>query len=42
MTATEVFLDQRLEGGGDLINISSVAGRTARAGSAGYNATNGA
>jgi NADP-dependent 3-hydroxy acid dehydrogenase YdfG len=39
MTATEVFLDQLLEGGGDLINISSVAGRTARAGSAGYNAT---
>jgi NADP-dependent 3-hydroxy acid dehydrogenase YdfG len=39
MTATEVFLDHLLEGGGDLINISSVAGRTARAGSAGYNAT---
>ena len=39
MTATEVFLDHRLEGGGDLISISSVAGRTARAGSAGYNAT---
>jgi NADP-dependent 3-hydroxy acid dehydrogenase YdfG len=32
MTATEVFLDQ-LSGGnrGDLVNISSVAGRTARA-----------
>ena len=30
MTATEVFLDQLRDGGGDLINISSVAGRTAR------------
>jgi NADP-dependent 3-hydroxy acid dehydrogenase YdfG len=31
ITATEVFLDQlRANGGGDLINISSVAGRTAR------------
>lgn len=30
ITATEVFLDQLREGGGDLINISSVAGRTAR------------
>ncbi len=39
MTATEVFLDQLREGGGDLINISSVAGRTARAGNAGYAAT---
>src|ERR1700749_1371565 len=29
ITTTEVFLDQ-LRGGGDLINISSVAGRTAR------------
>ena len=28
MTATEVFLDQLRNGGGDLINISSVAGRT--------------
>jgi NADP-dependent 3-hydroxy acid dehydrogenase YdfG len=39
MTATEVFLDQLRDGGGDLINISSVAGRTARAGNAAYAAT---
>jgi NADP-dependent 3-hydroxy acid dehydrogenase YdfG len=39
ITATEVFLDQLRDGGGDLINISSVAGRTARAGNAGYAAT---
>ena len=39
MTATEVFLDQLRDGCGDLINISSVAGRTARAGNAGYAAT---
>jgi NADP-dependent 3-hydroxy acid dehydrogenase YdfG len=39
MTATEVFLDQLRNGGGDLINISSVAGRIARAGNAGYAAT---
>jgi NADP-dependent 3-hydroxy acid dehydrogenase YdfG len=39
MTATEVFLDQLRFGGGDLVNISSVAGRTARAGNAGYAAT---
>jgi NADP-dependent 3-hydroxy acid dehydrogenase YdfG len=39
MTATEVFLDQLKDGGGDLINVSSVAGRTARAGNAGYAAT---
>ena len=39
MTTTEVFLDQLREGGGDLVNISSVAGRTARAGSSVYNAT---
>ena len=39
MTATEVFLDQLRAGEGDLINISSVAGRTARAGNAGYAAT---
>jgi NADP-dependent 3-hydroxy acid dehydrogenase YdfG len=38
MTATEVFLDQLREGG-DLVNISSVAGRTARPGNAGYAAT---
>ncbi|HEY5188126.1 MAG TPA: hypothetical protein VII87_03750 [Solirubrobacteraceae bacterium] len=32
MTATEVFLDQLRDGGGDLVNISSVAGRTAKPG----------
>jgi NADP-dependent 3-hydroxy acid dehydrogenase YdfG len=39
MTATEVFLPRLREGGGDLVNISSVAGRTARAGNAAYAAT---
>ena len=39
MTATEVFLDQLRGGGGDLVNISSVAGRTARPGNAAYAAT---
>ena len=39
ITATEVFLDQLRDGGGDLVNISSVAGRTARPGNAGYAAT---
>ena len=39
ITTTEVFLDQLEEGGGDLINISSVAGRTARAGNGVYAAT---
>ncbi|HEY9292465.1 MAG TPA: SDR family oxidoreductase [Microlunatus sp.] len=39
ITATEVFLDQLRSGAGDLINISSVAGRTARAGNAVYAAT---
>ncbi len=39
ITATEVFLDQLKDGGGDLVNISSVAGRTARAGNAVYAAT---
>jgi NADP-dependent 3-hydroxy acid dehydrogenase YdfG len=39
MAATEVFLDQLRDGGGDLINISSVAGRTARPGNAAYAAT---
>ena len=34
-----VFLDQLRDGGGDLVNISSVAGRTARAGNASYAAT---
>lgn len=39
ITTTEVFLDQLKDGGGDLINISSVAGRTARAGNGVYAAT---
>jgi len=39
ITTTEVFLDQLRGGGGDLINISSVAGRTARPGNAVYAAT---
>jgi NADP-dependent 3-hydroxy acid dehydrogenase YdfG len=40
MTATEVFLDQlRAGGGGDLVNVSSVAGRVAPAGFAAYAAT---
>ncbi|NWA63189.1 SDR family oxidoreductase [Pantoea sp. B9002] len=40
MTVTEVFLDQlRSSGHGDLINISSVAGRVAAAGFAAYSAT---
>ena len=40
ITTTEVFLDQLLaSGGGDLINLSSVAGRTARPGNAVYAAT---
>ena len=40
MTATEVFLDQLRAGeGGDLVNVSSVAGRTARAGNGVYAAT---
>jgi NADP-dependent 3-hydroxy acid dehydrogenase YdfG len=39
ITATEVFLDQIKAGGGDIINISSVAGRTARAGNGVYAAT---
>jgi NADP-dependent 3-hydroxy acid dehydrogenase YdfG len=39
MTTTEVFLDQLRDGGGDLVNISSVAGRVAHAGGAGYHAT---
>ena len=37
ITTTEVFLDQLVaDGGGDLINLSSVAGRTARPGNAVY------
>ena len=39
MTTTEVFLDQLRDGGGDLVNISSVAGRFARPGNAVYAAT---
>jgi NADP-dependent 3-hydroxy acid dehydrogenase YdfG len=39
MTATEVFLDQLRDGGGDLVNVSSVAGRVAPAGFAAYAAT---
>jgi NADP-dependent 3-hydroxy acid dehydrogenase YdfG len=39
MTATEVFLDQLRDGGGDLINMSSVAGRFARPGNSVYAAT---
>src|SRR4051794_2261591 len=39
MTATEVFLDQLRDGGGDLVNLSSVAGRVAGPGGAAYHAT---
>jgi NADP-dependent 3-hydroxy acid dehydrogenase YdfG len=39
ITATEVFLDQLKDGGGDVINISSVAGRSARSGNGVYAAT---
>ena len=39
ITATEVFLDQLNDGGGDIINISSVAGRFARPGNGVYAAT---
>ena len=39
ITTTEVFLDQLKDGGGDIVNISSVAGRTARAGNGVYAAT---
>lgn len=39
IVTTEVFLDQLREGGGDLVNVSSVAGRTARPGNAVYAAT---
>jgi NADP-dependent 3-hydroxy acid dehydrogenase YdfG len=39
MTTLEVFLEQLRDGGGDLVNISSVAGRTAKPGSSVYNAT---
>lgn len=39
MTTLEVFLDQLRDGGGDVVNVSSVAGRTAKPGSSVYNAT---
>jgi len=39
MNVTEVFLGQLRDGGGDLVNLSSVAGRTARPGNAVYAAT---
>ncbi len=39
MTATEVFLDQLRDGGGDLVNVSTVAGRFAWPGGAAYHAT---
>ncbi len=39
ITATGVFLSQLREGGGDIVNISSVAGRTARPGNGVYAAT---
>ena len=39
LTTTEVFLDQLRDGEGDLVNVSSVAGRVAGPGSAVYNAT---
>ena len=39
ITTTEVFLEQLRDGGGDLINLSSVAGRTARPSNGVYAAT---
>ena len=39
MTATEIFLEQLRDGGGDIVNVSSVAGRTAPADFAVYAAT---
>jgi NADP-dependent 3-hydroxy acid dehydrogenase YdfG len=39
MTATEVFLEQLRDGGGDLVNISSLAARRAGPGGAVYHAT---
>jgi NADP-dependent 3-hydroxy acid dehydrogenase YdfG len=39
LTSTEVFLDQLKAGGGDIVNVSSVAGRTARQGNGVYAAT---
>ncbi len=39
ITTTEVFLEQLKDGGGDIIDISSAAGRTARSGNGVYAAT---
>ena len=39
MNATEAFLEELKASGGDIVNISSVAGRTARSGNSGYAAT---
>jgi NADP-dependent 3-hydroxy acid dehydrogenase YdfG len=39
ITATEVFVEQLRDHQGDLVNLSSVAGRTARSGNAVYAAT---
>lgn len=39
LTSIDVFLDQLKSGGGDVVNISSVAGRTARQGNGVYAAT---
>jgi len=39
MTTTEVFLDQLRDGGGDLVNVSSVHGRRAMPGASVYEAT---
>src|SRR4051794_2786707 len=39
MTAIEVFLEQLRDGGGDLVNLSLVAGRVAGPGGAAYHAT---
>lgn len=39
ITTTEVFLDQLKDGGGDIVNLSSVAGRTASQGNGVYAAT---
>lgn len=39
MIATEVFLSQLRDGGGDVVNLSSVGGRNARKGASVYNAT---
>jgi len=39
MIATEVFLDQLRDGGGDIVNMSSVGGRNARKGASVYSGT---